>query len=284
MSGIPHPPKVLYVDDEVENLVVFKSSFRRNYEVLTANSGLEAQKILDDQYVDVVISDQRMPNINGLELLSSIPDEVDNVRIILTGYTDIQTVIEALNSGKIHRYISKPWDKLSLMKVIDEELSSLKERRAINELSRSNAQESSNNGKDFPDNALESSKEVIRLKRALDESYNYLLLLSEIGQEIIQNRSVKAIIEKTYDALNNLLDATVFACGVFNAQKGVLEYTIMEEGQWLSGEIKITDEGKAGTWTFNNKKEIFSNNWIEEAENYLGSKPTVVAGRTLSAE
>jgi signal transduction histidine kinase/CheY-like chemotaxis protein len=283
-------PKILYVDDEEENLLVFKSSFRRNYDVLTALSGKEALEILSEQYVDVIISDQRMPQLNGVELLNSLPEGPENVRMILTGYTDIETVITALNEGKIHKYISKPWEKIALKKIIDAELVALQKRRknAGEEVGVSKSNKKSNARADstVPSGskaAATNDKEVSRLKSELQESYNYLLLLSEIGQDIIENKSVKSIIEKTYGAINSLLDATVFACGIYNPDKKVLEYTIMEEGEWLSGEINLQDKNKTGVWTFLNKREIYSNDWNKEAIQYLGSAPGVVAGKTANS-
>ena len=118
-------PKVLYIDDEEDNLVVFKSAFRRHYEILLATSAAEALEVLGSNKVDMVITDQRMPGMTGIELLKSLPDEPEIIRIILTGYSDIEAVIEAINVGKVYRYITKPWDKFELKLTIDKALETL---------------------------------------------------------------------------------------------------------------------------------------------------------------
>jgi len=279
---ITSKPKILYVDDEEENLLVFKSSFRRHYHIFTAISGEAALKILETEYVDVVISDQRMPHLNGVQLLNSIPDNPPCVRMILTGYSDIETVITALNLGKINKYISKPWDKEGLKKIIDEQLETLEARRKVADLvtdtSPKEATTFENNTETSSANNT-SSDEVVKLQKELDDSYNYLFLLSEIGQEIIENKHIKSIIERTYTALNGLMDATIFACGLLNEEKQVLEFTVMEEGEWLSVDLDLKDEEKVGVWTFVNKEEIFSNKWREDSMTYLKTSATPIVGK-----
>ena len=110
-------PKVLYVDDEKDNLLVFKSSFRRIYDVSTATSAFEGEEIALKENFDVIISDHLMPDKTGVEFLNDLEDGIGTLRIILTGYSDIDAVIEALNTGKIDKYISKPWSKSSLQKL-----------------------------------------------------------------------------------------------------------------------------------------------------------------------
>jgi class 3 adenylate cyclase/CheY-like chemotaxis protein len=118
-------PKVLYIDDEEDNLVVFKSAFRRHYDVTVAKSGSEALDLLKSLDVEMIITDQRMPGMTGIELLKSLPEQPEVIRIILTGYSDIEAVIEAINLGKVYRYITKPWDKLELKLTIDKALETL---------------------------------------------------------------------------------------------------------------------------------------------------------------
>lgn len=101
---------VLYIDDEVHNLNSFKAGFRRMFNVFTAESALEGRKILDKEDIQVIITDQRMPVTTGIEFLESIiPDFPEPIRILLTGYADINAVIDAINIGQVYRYIQKPW-------------------------------------------------------------------------------------------------------------------------------------------------------------------------------
>ncbi|OFY91995.1 MAG: two-component system response regulator [Bacteroidetes bacterium RIFCSPLOWO2_12_FULL_31_6] len=111
---------VLYVDDEVSNLKAFQASFRRFYTVFIAESAAEGKKILDENEIEVILTDQRMPEMTGVEFLQSIIEKHSNpMRILVTGYADIEVVIEAVNKGNIFRYIAKPWSTDNLKKIID---------------------------------------------------------------------------------------------------------------------------------------------------------------------
>jgi response regulator RpfG family c-di-GMP phosphodiesterase len=106
---------ILYVDDEQNNLVSFKAVFRIKYNVLTAISGEEAIKILKANTINIIITDQRMPQMTGVEFLESILEEFpDPIRILLTGYADMNAVIDAINKGKIFHYLTKPWNEEEL--------------------------------------------------------------------------------------------------------------------------------------------------------------------------
>ena len=114
---------ILCVDDEEDNLLVFKSYFRKHYTVFTAQSGLAALELLKNQSIDLVVSDQRMPGMTGVELFEHIREEYpDTIRIILTGYSDIQAVINAINKGKVYHYATKPWDGDELKNILDRAL------------------------------------------------------------------------------------------------------------------------------------------------------------------
>ncbi|MCB9046534.1 MAG: response regulator [Chitinophagales bacterium] len=107
--------KVLYVDDEEHNLMSFKATFRIKYKVFTAISGEEAIKIMDSEAIDIIITDQRMPNMTGVEFLEKILEKhPDPMRILLTGYADLNAVIDAVNKGKIFHYLTKPWNEEEL--------------------------------------------------------------------------------------------------------------------------------------------------------------------------
>ncbi|MFT6102867.1 MAG: DNA-binding NtrC family response regulator [Granulosicoccus sp.] len=110
--------RLLFVDDEPRVLRALTSAFRRDYEVHVAASGLEALKILSEQAIDVLVSDQRMPHMTGDELLSKVCQQYPQVmRILLTGYVDKQAIINTINEGEIYRYLSKPWN-IGVMKVV----------------------------------------------------------------------------------------------------------------------------------------------------------------------
>src|SRR5215470_17144717 len=102
---------ILVVDDEQDNLDAFRFNFRKTFDILTATSGPEALTILDNKDVAVVVTDQRMPKMTGVELLREVRQrQPDSVGIILTAFTDVDVLIEAINLGQVYRYITKPWD------------------------------------------------------------------------------------------------------------------------------------------------------------------------------
>ncbi len=113
--------KILYVDDESSNLRIFKDSFRRDYEVFLAASGFEALELLKKQMVDLVITDQRMPGMTGVELLKEITDKYDDIppnRVILSGYAEDDEIKKAFTQYRLSKFISKPWEYEKLKKII----------------------------------------------------------------------------------------------------------------------------------------------------------------------
>ena len=115
--SIPEKIKILYVDDEKNNLVSFQSYFRKEYQVHTATSVSDALKLIEHEHMHIIISDQRMPAITGVEFLEqTIASHPDSIRMLITGQSDINVVIQAINRGQITKFLQKPWDweKLSL--------------------------------------------------------------------------------------------------------------------------------------------------------------------------
>ena len=115
---------LLFIDDESNILAALKRLFRPlGYTVLTAENGTEALALLKKQTVDLVISDMRMPQMNGAEVLEQIRLKWPEVaRILLTGYADLGSTIDAINRGGINRYISKPWDDNDIVLVVRDAL------------------------------------------------------------------------------------------------------------------------------------------------------------------
>src|SRR5688572_31731981 len=102
--------KILFVDDESANLRLLERLFRNKYEVHTASSADEAIKVLEVHDVALIISDQRMPSMTGSEFLKIAAEmRPQTVRIMLTGYTDANDLVEAINSGVVYKYLTKPW-------------------------------------------------------------------------------------------------------------------------------------------------------------------------------
>lgn len=136
---------ILYVDDEEDNLTVFKSTFRREFNIHLAKSGAEGMEILKNNEVQLIITDQRMPEMTGIQFLESvIPDYPDCIRMILTGFSDVEAIIEAINKGRVYRYITKPWNKDELRLTINNAFENFelkkKNKNLIEELKETNEQ------------------------------------------------------------------------------------------------------------------------------------------------
>lgn len=113
--------RILCVDDEEQVLNTLERMLRiKNYEVFTALGGTKGLEILENERMDVVIADQRMPEMNGSEFLRIVREKYPNtVRIMLSGYSDFESLTKAINEGEIFRFISKPWDMEELFEIID---------------------------------------------------------------------------------------------------------------------------------------------------------------------
>lgn len=112
--------KILFVDDEKDILKSLRRTFAgEDYEVHTAQSGHEALAFLEETEVDVIVSDQRMPEMGGVAfLLQSKTYSPDAIRMVLTGYADVEAAIGSINSGEVYRYITKPWDNDELLSIV----------------------------------------------------------------------------------------------------------------------------------------------------------------------
>lgn len=201
-SATPH--KVLFVDDEVHILKAVRRLFSgRSYSVLAAESGEEALKILQDESIAVLVSDQRMPGISGTELLDHARRHYPKtVRVMLTGNNDTSTAIEAINKGAVFRFVTKPWDHDNFLQIVElaleqHQLRDSKERyerhiqRQNEELQRLNTKLQDFNAQlerrvqERTHEVVEKNKEVDRLYRELRHSFDgmikALLCIMELG-------------------------------------------------------------------------------------------------------
>lgn len=129
---------VLYVDDEEGNLTAFKASFRRLFNIYLAKSAEEGKKLLSENDIEVVLTDQRMPGTTGVDFLKSIIKSHPNpIRILVTGYSDMKAIKDAINEGQIYKYIEKPWDNNYMEIVIKKAFEVYQLRRENEELTKS---------------------------------------------------------------------------------------------------------------------------------------------------
>ncbi len=185
-------PRVLYVDDENDNLIVFRSAFRRDYEVFTATTGAEGLNIIKENEIELIITDQRMPGMTGVEFLASIPEEPETIRMILTGFSDIEAVISAINLGKVYRYITKPWDKNDLKLTIDKAFESLE----LKKKNRSLLEELKDANESLERKVTERTLEVERQKKEIED-----LLLNILPPETAQElRETGKAIARKYES------------------------------------------------------------------------------------
>ncbi len=117
-------PRILFVDDEERILTALRGVFRGQYQVVTAAQPLEALRLVESSSFPVVVSDQRMPGMQGVDFLRKVRDvSPGTVRILLTGYSDLASMVGSINEGEVYRFISKPWDTQEIQEVVAEAVS-----------------------------------------------------------------------------------------------------------------------------------------------------------------
>lgn len=185
---------ILYVDDEAQNLRVFKSAFRRRYTITTALSGIEALQLLQDRPFDMLITDQRMPEMTGLDLLYAIRDDYPHMmRIILTGYSDINVIAQAINECRLYRYFTKPWGETEMQIELENAFKSYqlkKENRTlINQLTELNEQ--------LEEKVYQKAKGIIQQKEKLETlSETQARNLERLEQQIKKNKIQAQALQK----------------------------------------------------------------------------------------
>ena len=137
--------KLMVVDDELDNLDLLYRTFWKDFKVYRANNASEALAILEKEgEMAVIISDQRMPEMNGSELLSLTVERFpDTIRILLTGFTDVEDLVDAINSGRVFKYITKPWNPSQLQTLVNQASDTYRlVKKRLAELSRTLRRES----------------------------------------------------------------------------------------------------------------------------------------------
>src|SRR5207247_5957987 len=121
MISLNQEHKILVVDDEMANLQKLQRTFVNRYPVLVASSGREALKFVEKESdIAVIVADQRMPDMTGIDFLRQTLEPLPHaIRIILTGFTDVEVLLDAINSCKVFRYMVKPWDPPDLLMTVE---------------------------------------------------------------------------------------------------------------------------------------------------------------------
>ncbi|NQZ80015.1 MAG: diguanylate cyclase [Colwellia sp.] len=133
-------PLVMLVDDEIENINVLRQLLESHFQIITGLNGAEALKLIDNmvdpKQIQLIISDQRMPKVTGVEFLEQIVDKMpDTIRIILTGYSDTQVIIDAINKAKLYKFMTKPFDPVELSLTVQRGVEAFQMRRELIEYS-----------------------------------------------------------------------------------------------------------------------------------------------------
>ncbi|WP_038029560.1 response regulator [Thermonema rossianum] len=167
---------ILYVDDEESNLRIFKTAFKRKYTVHTATSAQEAIDILKEHPIHILITDYKMPQMSGVELLEYTVERYPNlIRMILTGFADIEAIVRAVNKSGIYQYITKPWDRGELEMIIEKAIETLRLRdereRLIEELRQLNTS--------LEEKVRERTAEVEQLLAKVQSSIRYAQRIQE---------------------------------------------------------------------------------------------------------
>ena len=167
---------LLYVDDEATNLRVFKANFRKFFNVHTSTNPIEAIDILNQEDIQVIVTDQRMPEMTGTQFLEKIlPDHPDVIKIILTGFTDIEAIKDGINRCRIFKYITKPWNfdemKGVLERAVDTYQQAAESEEHMKELEDSNVE--------LENRVEERTQELNKINKRLIDSIRYAGLLQQ---------------------------------------------------------------------------------------------------------
>jgi signal transduction histidine kinase len=246
---------ILCVDDELNNVEALERLLRKKYTILKAESADEGLALVKKNHVSLIISDQRMPHKTGVEFLKESREFAPNaIRILLTGYTDIESAIEAINSGEVYRYIAKPWDPADLANTVDKAI----ERFELGqELKQKNKElEKALNELKVLDEAKDKFMILINheLKTPLTVIMSYSELLKESKLTPEQNKFLGRIIDSS-DRLKKMVDDTML---FINAESGKLitdnkKTTTNEIFKALESELKTSHSDAIKLLDFENE-------------------------------
>jgi len=238
-------PKILVVDDEPDNLDLLYRTFYRDYKVLKANSGPAALKLLAQEgEVSVIISDQRMPMMSGTEFLSQTATQYpDIIRIILTGYTDVEDLVEAINAGKVFKYVTKPWEAEDLKALVRQALDThnvLKTR--TRELTRTLRQESLLN---TVTNTIRSALDYRQILQTIVDTVGHMLeadicLLRPFQDEQLAEEAFiyEKIAQRTATASNSTNNPTTIAAAS-QVNVSPLGFALLIQTVWETREVQV---------------------------------------------
>lgn len=307
---------ILYVDDEKNNLIVFNSTFFKDYQVFTTTSAEEGLQIIRQHPIHLVLCDQRMPGMSGVEFLEIIASEYPQmVRIIITAYADVDIVINAINRCGIYHYILKPWDlrelKITIQNAISKCILENENQRLISELKLHNEQ--------LEEKVRTRTAELVKANRELEETnkikdklfsvishdlmtpiFSFSIFLDVILklQNDLSLKKVKAYsskirnyVQNVMDMLENLLNWSVSQMGRIKnenkplaleevLQKNFNLFELLAEQKGIDFKLN-TPEKKVTVLGDENMINIVIRNLISNAIKYTASKGKIVINTQL---
>lgn len=187
-------PVVLYVDDEDHNLFSFKSTFRRDYKIFIASSAAQGWKLIQENNIQIVISDQRMPEVTGVEFFERLNKEKPQlIRILLTGFEEFDSVKNAINKGQVYQLLTKPWSEDMLRLAIQNAFDKYNDQILL-ESQRKQLAEAYNKLDNLvysaahdlrgPLTSIYGVTNLCRLEKDKEELHNYYSLIDESAQKL----------------------------------------------------------------------------------------------------
>jgi CheY-like chemotaxis protein len=230
---------ILCVDDEADITQSLFDTFMDYYNVKTANSGAEALKIFGEEEISLVISDQRMPEMEGTELLARI-HKIKPIckKILLTGYADINAAIEAINSGAVDKYFSKPWEDDQLVKSVGD----LVEELGMDEF----FEKAIGEAKGMREEVEKAKSAAVPIEKFLDSYLNGVCVVGGNDKIEYMNKKGLALIKcKDSEEVKGKDVKDVFSINELNKQKLVEKY-VKKDASPGSLEVKLCDGSSVG--------------------------------------
>ncbi|HWB09805.1 MAG TPA: hybrid sensor histidine kinase/response regulator [Pirellulales bacterium] len=193
--------EILYVDDELDNLIVFEATFESTFHVHTANSGTKALDLLEHRAFPVVVADQRMPGMTGAELFEIMRRKHPHTRrVMLTGYADSKAMLDAINQGQVYYFLKKPWERHDVFSVLS---------RAIEAYDLAVANMALTDRLVAIDRCAALGRSAARIAHEMGNQLSMLPLLELIEERYAEHGDLietAALARKTYDRLVQLVD------------------------------------------------------------------------------
>jgi len=227
-----HIPKVLYVDDELDNLNVFRMTFDTYYDIYTAISAKQGLQLLKEYDFSMVISDERMPTMTGVEFLKLVKNKYPFVtRVILTGYSDMSSIVAAINKGRIYHYLTKPWDESQLKSVIDNAIKQhdliIENQTLITNLKSANDKLEMHN-RSLEDTVRERMAEILEQQKKIQE-----VRQNVIEMELLSMKKQKENLQNEIEIINKKLTTL----SLQKIQKNKLMTELKEELRYILDKV-----------------------------------------------